>query len=231
MSTLGFADALSHAGVKYLAASPEVMLAPGVPTGVAEAIEQHLDDPAAMARAVTTGTMSERYGEPGETFGAAAAFNVLDLDPAKIARMERAVKSLNDTIAQQAKDAGVRAEVRADAHELPGMARFTDHTMPWHADRPALGLYQSLAQDGQLPADLRGAAREAHDAVKALVLAHRESRDFAPYGDASYRDAAGPTVHFPLTRNQIDPWKPEVSETENAFYHASDGGRLAHAIA
>jgi hypothetical protein len=33
-STLGFADALSQDGVKFLAASPETMLAPGVPTGV-----------------------------------------------------------------------------------------------------------------------------------------------------------------------------------------------------
>jgi len=36
MSTLGFADALSQDGVKYLAASPETMLAPGTPTSVAE---------------------------------------------------------------------------------------------------------------------------------------------------------------------------------------------------
>src|SRR5579864_7500559 len=49
MDTLGFADALSHAGVKWLAASPETMLAPGVPSDVARAIASHENDPHAMA--------------------------------------------------------------------------------------------------------------------------------------------------------------------------------------
>ena len=51
MDTMGFADALSHAGVRYLAASPETMLAPGVPSDVAHAIASHENDPEAMARA------------------------------------------------------------------------------------------------------------------------------------------------------------------------------------
>src|SRR5262249_49247689 len=48
MDTMGFADALSHAGVRYLAASPETMLAPGVPSGVAHAIASHPNDATAM---------------------------------------------------------------------------------------------------------------------------------------------------------------------------------------
>ena len=231
MSTLGFADALSHAGVRYLAASPEVMLAPGVPTAAAGAIEQHLDDPAAMAGALTAATMRERYGEAGDSWHPAAAFDVLDLDPQKITRMDAAVKSLNDAIAADAHDPSTRAEIRADAREVGGMARFTKHTMPWHADRPAGALYGAFANDTRLPGDLRSAARDARTAVNDLVLSHRESGDFAPYGDVSYKDASGPTVHFPLTRNQIDPWKPQVAETDNAFYKAVDGPQLARAVA
>ncbi|HXF34121.1 MAG TPA: hypothetical protein VN603_06070 [Candidatus Acidoferrales bacterium] len=231
MSTLGFADALSHAGVRYLAASPEVMLAPGVPSAAAEAIEKHLDDPASMADALTAVTMHQRYGEPDSTWHPAAAFDVLDLDPQKIAHMDGAVKSLNDAIVTGARDRSTRAEIRADAREVDGMARFTKHTMPWHADRPAGTLYGTFADDASLPDDLRTAARDARDAANDLVLSHRESADFQPYGDAAYSDATGPTVHLPLTRNQIDPWKPQVAETDNAFYKAVDGPQLARAVA
>ncbi|MBV8846299.1 MAG: hypothetical protein JO307_26125, partial [Bryobacterales bacterium] len=49
---MGFADALAHAGVKYLAASPETMLAPGVPSDVAHVIASHLEDPQAMSKAI-----------------------------------------------------------------------------------------------------------------------------------------------------------------------------------
>jgi len=52
MATVGFSSALSHAGVDYLAASPETMLAPGVPTGVAHDIAHNLGDAHAMARSI-----------------------------------------------------------------------------------------------------------------------------------------------------------------------------------
>jgi hypothetical protein len=207
------------------------MLAPGVPSTSAQAIEQHLDDPRAMADALTSTTMHARYGESSDSWHPAAAFDVLDLDPQKIARMYGAVKALNDTIVTDTRDRDVRSAVRSDAREVDGMARFTTHTMPWHADRPAATLYAGLANDERLPDDLRSAAREARDAVKDLVMSHRESSDFKPYGDVSYKDATGPTVHFPLTRNQVDPWAPQVSETNNGFYNGVDGARLAHAIA
>ncbi len=51
MDTLGFGDALSHAGVRWLAASPETMLAPGIPSDVAHVIASNQRDPDAMARA------------------------------------------------------------------------------------------------------------------------------------------------------------------------------------
>jgi hypothetical protein len=83
MSTVAFSSALSHAGVKYLAASPETMLAPGVPTQVAHDIAAHENDPAAMAKSVVDTTMNESYGPPGDGFAPAAAFDVIDLDPVK----------------------------------------------------------------------------------------------------------------------------------------------------
>ena len=94
MSTLGFSDALSQSGVRYLAASPETMLAPGVPTTVAEAIAGHLDDPAAMAKAMVHDTVSHHYNIGGQGYAPAAAFDVIDTDPQKIATMRDACASV-----------------------------------------------------------------------------------------------------------------------------------------
>ena len=72
----GFSSTLSHAGVTYLAASPETMLAPGVPTGVAHDIAHNIDDPSAMAKAVTVTTMDETYGRRDGRLVPAAAFTI-----------------------------------------------------------------------------------------------------------------------------------------------------------
>ena len=59
-------------------------------------------------------------------------------------------------------------------------------------------------------------------AVRGLVLAHAKATSFGPFGGADYSDAAGPTVHLPTSRNQIDPWASAgVSETHNDFYTPS----------
>jgi hypothetical protein len=232
MSTESFSYALSHAGVRYLAASPETMLAPGVPTSVAHDIAANEGDPVAMARAVVHRTMTTRYdaGEAGR-FAPAAAFDVIDLAPAKIATMERAVANLDGAIASGARNRSVRAAIREDARAVPGMVRFTDEPMPWQADRPAQALYGILASDGRLPQTLRDAATSAARAVSATVLAHAESGGFAPFGGADYSDAAGPTVHFPVSARQIDTWAPAIRETDNAFYRAVGGAQVARAIA
>ena len=126
MDTMGFADALSHAGVRYLAASPETMLAPGVPSDVAHAIAAHENQPDAMAKSVVSDVMRTKYdaGRFG-SFGPAAAFDVLDLEPAKIGRAENAIKQLNDDVASEAHRPGVRSIVREDARAIDGMVRFT----------------------------------------------------------------------------------------------------------
>jgi hypothetical protein len=232
MATEAFAASLSHAGVSYLAASPETMLAPGAPTTVATDIAAHVDDPAAMARAVVRHTMATRYdaGEQG-TFGPAAAFDVLDLAPAKIGAMTSAVAALDGEIARDGHSRSVRATIREDARAVPGMTRFTREAMPWHADRPAIALYDTLASDGRLPDRLRAAAAAAASAVGALVLAHRESDGFTPFGGADYSDSAGPTVHFPVTPRQIDAWAPQVSETDNAFYREVGAAAATRVVA
>lgn len=234
MSTLGFADALSHDGVKYLAASPETMISPGVPTTVAHAIAQHVDDPNAMAGAVVSDVMHTHYGVPGMgSFGPAAAFDVLDLDPAKISSMERSVRTVNDDIAALKASPDEVAAIREDARSVRGMVRFHDATpdMPWHADRPATTLYQTLASDARLDSNLRSDARAAAQSVNALVLAHDESRHFAPFDGASYRDVSGPTVHFPVNPQQVDPWAPNVSETHNRFFAATDAAAAERVVA
>ena len=232
MSTMGFADALSRVGVKYLAASPETMLSPGVPTGVADAIARNVGDPRAMATGVVDTVMHTRYQTPyGESFGTAAAFDVLDCSPEKIANAERAIKTFNDAAASDTAD---RAAVRRDVASVEGMVRFSGATadMPWHADRPAIAVYSTIASDTNLPARLRSDARAAADATRALVMAHRESRGFGPFDGSSYADAAGPTIHAPLSAKQIDPWASRgISETNNAFYDTVDQAKFVRAVA
>jgi len=232
MSTLGFADALSRAGVKYLAASPETMLSPGVPTGVADAIAKNVEDPSAMATGIVDTVMRTRFQTPyGESFGTAAAFNVLDCSPGKIANAEAAIKTFNDAVANDAAD---RTDIRRDVASVDGMVRFEDATpdMPWHADRPAIALYSAIASDARLPAQLRADARSAAQATRALVMAHKESRSFGPFDGSSYADAAGPTVHAPLSAKQIDPWASNgISETNNAFYDSVDQAKFVRAVA
>ncbi|HEY1869128.1 MAG TPA: hypothetical protein VGG70_12595, partial [Candidatus Cybelea sp.] len=233
MDTMGFADALSHAGVRYLAASPETMLAPGVPSGVAHAIASHENDSAAMARAVTNNVMRTKYdaGDFGG-FGPAAAFDVLDLNPAKISQAEAAIKQLNDDVASQA-TGSARSAVREDARAIGGMVRFPHgNALPWRADRPAIAFYDTLAGDGRLSDRIRSDARAASGAVANLVLAHRESGGFEPFGGADYSDAVGPTIHLPTSRKEIDPWASAgVSETDNAFYRKVDEGKMTGILA
>lgn len=235
MDTMGFADALSKAGVRYLAASPETMLAPGVPSDVAHAIASHENDPRAMAKSVVDDVMRTKYdaGDFGG-FGPAAAFDVLDLDPAKMRLAETSIKRLNDDVAAEASTQGLRAIVREDARAIQGMVRFPEGSkdMPWRADRPAIAFYDTLAGDGRLDARLRSDASAASSAVRSLVLAHRESGDFAPFGGADYTDAVGPTIHLPTTRYQIDPWASAgVVETKNAFYDDVDEDAMTRVLA
>lgn len=232
---MGFADALSKAGVRYLAASPETMLAPGVPSDVAHAIVSHENDPKAMAKGVVNDVMRTKYdaGDFGG-FGPAAAFDVLDLDPAKMRLAEASIKRLNDDVGAEAGTNGVRGFVREDARTIQGMVRFPDASkdMPWRADRPAIAFYDTLAGDGRLDARLRNDAGAAAAAVRGLVVAHRESGEFAPFGGADYSDAAGPTIHLPTTRYQIDPWASAgVVETKNAFYNDVDEAAMTRVLA
>jgi hypothetical protein len=235
MDTMGFADALSNAGVRYLAASPETMLAPGVPSDVAHVIAKNENDSKAMARGVVNDVMRTKYdaGDFGG-FGPAAAFDVLDLDSAKMRLAEAAIKRLNDDVAMAANDPAVRGAVRQDARSIPGMVRFPDagKDMPWRADRPAIAFYGALAGDGRLDQRLRSDAAAAAVAVRGLVLAHGESARFKPFGGADYSDAIGPTVHLPTSRKQIDPWASAgVTETHNNFYDGVDEAAMTRVLA
>jgi hypothetical protein len=231
MQSLGFADALSQSGVRYLAASPEIMLAPGVPTTVASAIAQHLDDPQRMAQSVVSATMNARYLIGGEAFAPAAAFSVVDTSPEKMAQIRSAVKTLDDDLAAAiSKSPSLAPHVRGDERAIHGMARAENASLPWRADRPAIALYDKLTSDARLPQNVRDDAHAASGAIRSAVLAHRESREFAPYGGVSYSDAAGPTVHAPIRENQIDPWAPQMTETANAFWKEVDADHLTRSL-
>jgi hypothetical protein len=233
MASLGFADALSHAGVKWLAASPETMISPGVPSSVAGVIAHHLDDPNAMGRAIVGDVMQKNYGARAFTWKPAAAFDVLDLDARKRAAVEQSVRAFNDAVAARAADTATVTELRQDANSVQGMVRFPDTApdMPWHADRPALALYAKVASDDRLDTQLRAAAEEARASVQALVTAHAESASFEPFGGSDYRDAAGPTVHFPVTKRSIDPWAPRITETHNTFFTETDSAAAERVLA
>jgi len=231
MATLGFADALSRSGVRYLAASPETMLAPGAPSAkIADALTQ----PGDWASAVVDATMQTRYGDARSSYHPAAAFGVFDLDPAKIQAVRSAVAGFNASVVglrRLPSGADMLHDVRSDIRSIPGMARF-DHSadMVYHADRPAEAVYDAIASDSRLPASVRNTAAAARDAVGALVLAHREYAWFAPL-NSSYADAAGPTEHLPLTPQQYDPWSSGgVTETHNEFFGAVHGRELARAL-
>jgi len=208
------------------------MLAPGVPTSVANDIADHLDDPTAMAKAVVKDTLSTRYGMPGMgSYAPAAAMDVLDLDPQKIADMRSAVALLDEALTNDAKGSAATAQViRDDAASVDGMVRFDDGNLPWHADRPAIALYDMFAKDTRLSDDVRAAAKDASARVRDLVLAHGESKAFEPFAGASYKDAVGPTVHFAVSHDQLDPWAPKVSETHTAFYKDVGARKLDHAL-
>lgn len=233
MATLGFTDALSRAGVTYLAASPETMVAPGTPTCVADSISKNEKDPQAMAKAIVADAMRARFDDGlAGTYEPAAAFDVLDCAPQLVRRAEEAIRALNDAVVVRSSDETTRAEIRSDIASVDGMARIPDAgALPYRADRPAIAVYTRLADDGRLDARLRIAAHDAASAVQGLILAHAESAHFAPFGGADYRDAAGPTVHLPTSRKEVDPWAPRISETKNAFYHTVHAPALARAIA
>ena len=230
MASCGFADALSRSGVKYLAASPETMLAPGVPSAkVADILTEGASD---WPQQIVDATMKMRYGMP--PYHPAAAFDVLDLDPRKIAAVRSAVGDFNDAVVglrSSADGADAIRDLRADIRSVRGMVRF-DHSadMPWHTDRPAEAVYDAIASDGRLPDGVRSAARHASGAISDLILAHAESDDFGPF-HASYSDAAGPTEHLPLTKRAYDPWVDGgVVETHNGFFDAVHGREFERAI-
>ena len=232
MATLGFADALSRAGVRFLAASPETMLAPGVPSAkVADALTRGGDH---WPQAVVDATMRARYGPAPDSYHPAAAFDVFDLAPDKLSAVRDAVTAFDDKAAALGRSgSAIEAlhDLRGDLDSVRGMARFPHSAgMPWRADRPAIAVYDRIASDARLPDDLRSAARGASAAIGDLVMAHGEARRFAPFG-SSYADAAGPTEHFPVTKRSFDSWAGAgVSETHNEFYDAVDGRELARAV-
>lgn len=205
------------------------MLAPGVPSAKV-AVDLTKADPSQWPREVVDDTMRTRYGVDG--YHPAAAFDVLDLDPKKMDEVRHAVKSFYDSVESLPRRGdGALSEVRADIASVKGMARF-DHSadMPWHADRPAVAVFDRVAADERIPQSVRDSASRAAKAVRAIVLAHGEAQNFGPF-HASYADAAGPTVHLPTTRRSYDGWaEAGVTETHNDFFDAVDGRELARAV-
>ena len=65
------------------------MVSPGVPSDVADAIAKSNGDVNAMASGIVKDIMHQKYGMDGQTWGPAAAFDVLDLDANKVRTWKR----------------------------------------------------------------------------------------------------------------------------------------------
>ena len=207
------------------------MLAPGVPSAKV-AVDLTDADASRWPQAVVDDTMRTRYGSDG--YHPAAAFDVLDLEPKKMDAIRQAVSAFYasvEALPRHGDAADAVADVKSDMAAVKGMARF-DHSadMPWHADRPAIAVFDRVAADERLPQNVRDAAARASSAVRAIVLAHGEAKFFGPF-HTSYADAAGPTAHLPTTKTSYDGWaEAGVSETRNDFFDAVDGRGLAKAV-
>jgi hypothetical protein len=207
------------------------MLAPGVPSA---AFAEALTEGPGWAQRSVDATMHVRYGTGADAYHPAAAFDVFDLDPKKISTVRSAVGDFNAQVYSAASGeskADIVHDLRSDFRTVRGMVRF-DHSarMPWHADRPAIAAYDTVAADGRLPDAIRAAATRAAEAIGDLVLAHKESGSFGPF-HSSYADAVGPTIHLPITRQLYDSWADQgVVETHNDFFDAVNGKEFARVI-
>ena len=220
--TLTVAETLASVGVRYLAASSETTIAPGIPAAVLHDISANINDPRRMAQAVVNRVMSTTYVQTdkmGDTlrYHPAADFMVLDLAPEKMAELKKRQITLNRQMIQDMTNIpGVREAVLSDVNAVQGMERDQPRVLtPWRSDRPALELYLTIAADPRLPRDVRSDAYGLARSIAEIILAHGESVNFKGF-DADYRDAIGPTVHFPTSEMDIDPDAPSICETAAA---------------
>jgi hypothetical protein len=54
---------------------------------------------------------------------------------------------------------------------------------------------------------------------------------FEPFDGADYRDAVGPTVHFPVSAEQTDPWASRITETRNRFFQETGAASAERVLA
>jgi hypothetical protein len=94
-----------------------------------------------------------------------------------------------------------------------------------------MALYDTFAGDTRLSERRpHGCGDGVQSRRRHRARTQAESKDFAPFGGADYRDAVGPTVHFATNPGQLDPWAPKVSETHTAFYKEVGAKKLDHAL-
>ncbi len=230
MSTMGFADALSRVGVKYLAASPETMLSPGVPTGVADAIARNINDPSAWRTAWSETVMRARYATPSVNRSERPRHSTCSIVRRTRSQMQNAaIKAFNDAAGADTPTAARSAATsprsrawcafltqRRTCHGTP-IARRSRCTMPSLQTPTCRRAYATM----RAPQPMHARARDGA----------QESRRFGPFDGSSYADAVGPTIHAPLSAKQLDPWAPKISETNNAFYDAVDQAKFVRAVA
>lgn len=220
--TVTVAETLSSVGVRFLAASSETTIAPGVPAELLHDIAANVDNPQKMARDVVNRVMDTAYlqtdnADDSLRYHPAANFMVLDLQSSKIMALKRQQIELNRKIIADANRVpGFGKAVLSDVNAVQGMERDQPNVLtPWRADRPAMEVYLMLSRDQRLPHDVRKSALALAQRISDIILFHRESSNTKGF-DADYRDAIGPTVHFPTRQIDIDPDAPAICETAAA---------------
>jgi hypothetical protein len=228
MATIGVAETLSAVGVKYLYATSETSIAPGIPGGILHEIAEHVHNPQAQGKAVVDEVMNTAYVQKDRsgkviTYHPVANFMMLDLDPQKINAMKMQQRKLNRDLLYYIGSSPIfRSELLEDINSVQGMERDQKpkpgkiaERIPWTSDRPSVAVYAKIANDKRLPSCVRNDAALLYFCILATIIYHVESVNFEGFG-ADYRDAGSPTIHFPTSIPDINPSAPSIRETDAA---------------
>jgi hypothetical protein len=215
MATIADAETLSAAGVRYLYATSESSMAPGVSGYTLLDLVAFPNDPQAQGRALVDRVMNTYYevNEHGHLifYHPVANFMLLDLDPKKIVPLKMQERKLNYELMYYLSVSPLfRKDLLEDINSVRGMERDSPAgtRSPWSSDRPSVAVYVKIADDTRLPPLVRNDAALLALLIMSIVIYHVESRN--------YFDAGSPTMHFPTSIPDIDPSAPAIEETDNA---------------
>ena len=236
MATIRDAETLSAAGVRYVLATSESSMAPGVSGYTLLDLAAHANDPQAQGRALVDRVMNTIYevNEHGHLilYHPVANFMMLDLDPKKIGPLKMEERKLNHELMYYLSISPLfRKDLLEDINSVQGMDRDQSQgaflagsqgRSPWRSDRPSVAVYMTIADDPRLPPVVQHDAALLAFLIMSIVIYHAESKN--------YLDAGSPTIHFPTSIPDIDPCAPAIEETDNAESYLNGQNALISAL-